>query len=360
MATSAYGGLAMTSFLSLLEKAKEGCHLTEEEAEQAVGRIMEGTVPSGELRAWLLELRAKGEALSEVVGAARAMRARASRVRVAAPNAVDTCGTGGDGLRTVNISTIAALVAAGAGVTVAKHGNRSITSVCGSADLLEGLGVAVDVEPPVVERCISETGFGFMFAPRFHPAMKAVMPVRRELGVPTIFNLLGPLTNPAGVKHQVVGVADLPKLDLYARALKSLGAVKVLVVHGADGQDELSTTGPTEVAEFNAKQDPDRIARYTLVPETFGIRPARVQDLTGAGPAENARIALDLLQGKQGPVRDAVLLNTAAALYVAGAAGDLNSGLALARQSLDQGKALEVLKRVRQITQSGHGSTGSP
>jgi anthranilate phosphoribosyltransferase len=337
-------------FAVLVERAHAGQHLTEEEAEQAVGRIMEGGVSSGELRAWLLELRAKGEALSEIVGAARAMRARASRVRVAAPNAVDTCGTGGDGLRTVNISTIAALVAAGAGATVAKHGNRSVTSACGSADVLEALGVAVDVEPPVVERCISETGFGFMFAPRFHPAMKAVAPVRRELGVPTIFNLLGPLTNPAGVKHQVVGVADSLKLDLYAQALKSLGAVKVLVVHGTDGQDELSTTGPTEVAEFNAKTDPDRIARYTLVPETFGIRRARVQELTGGDPKENARIALEILNGKAGLVRDAVLLNAAAALYVAGAAGDLNSGLALARQSLDQGKAKGVLESLRRIS----------
>ena len=324
--------------------------LTEAEAEQAVGRIMEGGLSAGQIKSWLLDLRAKGEALSEIVGAARAMRARAIKVRVAAPNAVDTCGTGGDGLKTVNISTLAALVAAGAGVTVAKHGNRSITSACGSADLLEALGVAVDIEPAVAERCIAQAGFGFLFAPRFHPAMKAVAPVRKELGVPTIFNLLGPLTNPAGVKYQVVGVADPAKLDLYAQALKVLGAVKFLVVHGADGQDEISTTGPTEVLEFNARVDLERIARYTLVPETFGFRRARVQDLTGGGPAENARIAVEVLGGGGGPVRDAVLLNAAAALYVAGAAGDLDSGLALARQSLDQGKAKAVLEKVKQIT----------
>ena len=334
--------------------------LTEAEAEQAVGRIMEGGLSAEEIKSWLLALRSKGEALPEIVGAARAMRARSVKVRVAAPNAVDTCGTGGDGLKTVNISTLAGLAAAGAGATVAKHGNRAITSACGSADLLEALGVAVDVDPAVVERCLSETGFGFMFAPRFHPAMKAVAAIRKDLGVPTIFNLLGPLTNPAGVRHQVVGVADLPKLDLYAHALKTLGAVKVMVVHGTDGQDELSTTGPTEVVEFNARMDPARTARYTLVPETFGIRRARPEQLKGGAPAENARIAQEVLDGKPGPVRDAVLLNAAAALYVAGAAGDLDSGLALARQSLDQGKALEVLKKVRQITQSGHGSTGSP
>ena len=347
----------MMTFPEMVEKAHAGQHLTEAEAEQAVGRIMEGDVSSGEIRAWLLELHSKGEALSEIVGAARAMRARALQVRVAAPDVVDTCGTGGDGLQTVNISTIAALVAAAAGATVAKHGNRSITSACGSADLLEALGVVVDVEPSVVERCIAETRFGFMFAPRFHPAMKAVAPIRRELRVPTIFNLLGPLTNPAGVKHQVVGVADPAQMDLYAQALKALGSVRALVVHGADGQDELSTTGPTEVAEFNAKTDPDRIARYTLAPETFELRRSKVQDLAGGGPKENARIVLEVLEGRGGPVRDAVLLNAAAALTVAGIAGDLGSGLALARQALDQGKGREVLERTVQITRSGYGLT---
>ena len=340
----------MTSFLSFIEKAKEGCHLTEAEAEQAVGRIMEGSVSAGEIKAWLLELRAKGESLSEIVGAARAMRARALPVKVASPVVVDTCGTGGDGLRGINLSTLAALVAAGAGATVAKHGNRSITSACGSADLLEALGLAVEVAPEVVERCIREAGFGFMYAPRFHPAMKAVAPIRKELGVPTIFNLLGPLTNPAGAKHQVVGVADAAKLDLYAQALRALGAVKALVVHGADGQDEISTTGPTEVAEINVKIDPERIARYTLVPETFGIRRALLRDLIGGAPAENARIAQRVLGGDKGPIRDAVLLNAAAALYAAGAAGDLDSGMVLARQALDTGKAASVLEKVKRIT----------
>ena len=334
----------------LVERAHAGRHLTEAETEQAVGLIMQGAASAGEIKAWLLQLRVKGEALSEIVGAARAMRAQAVKVKVAAPNAVDTCGTGGDNLKTVNLSTLAGLVAAGAGATVAKHGNRSSTSACGSADLLEALGVAVEVGPAVVERCIAETGFGFMFAPRFHPAMKAVAPIRKELRVPTIFNLLGPLTNPAGVRHQVVGVADAAKLELYAQALKALGAVKILVVRGADGQDELSTTGPTEVAEFNAKADPERIARYTLVPETFGLRRARPEQLTGGAPAENARIAQQVLDGEAGPVRDAVLLNAAAALVVAGMAGDLGAGLALARQALDQGKAKAVLEKIRRVT----------
>lgn len=334
--------------------------LTEAQAEQMIGRIMDGDLPPADVKEWLLALRAKGEVLSEVVGAARAMRAHAVKIQAGPLPAVDTCGTGGDNLKTANLSTIAALVAAGAGVPVAKHGNRSITSACGSADLLEALGVAVDVEPAVVERCLAESNFGFMFAPRFHPAMKAVAPIRKEMGVPTIFNLLGPLTNPAGVRHQVVGVADAAKMEMYAQALQALGGIRALVVRGQDGQDELSTTGPTDVVEFNTKIDPQRTARYTLVPETFGIRRAQLEQIRGGTVAENARIALNVLEGKAGAVREAVLLNAAAALYVAGAAGDISNGMALARESIDRGKALEVLKKVRQITQSGHGSTGSP
>lgn len=350
MATSAFGGLAMTTFSCLLNKVKTGSDLTESEAQAAIAQIMEGRSSAEEVKGFLLGLRGKGEALSEVVGAARAMRACAGRIQTDGRVMVDTCGTGGDGLKTVNISTIAALVVAGAGVAVAKHGNRSITSACGSADLLEALGVRIDAEPPVVERCLAETGFGFLFAPRFHPAMKRVAPIRKELGVPTIFNLLGPLTNPAGVKHQVVGVADGAKQNLYAQALKALGSVRSLVVHGADGQDEISTTGPTDVIEFNASQDPDRVARYSLTPETFGIPKAILSQLQGGSPKENALIAEKVLSGELGPVRDAVLFNAAAALYVVGAAGDLEGGLGLACQSLDRGRALAVLEKVKQIT----------
>ncbi len=265
-------------------------------------------------------------------------------------SAVDTCGTGGDQLKTANISTIAALVTAGAGVPVAKHGNRSITSACGSADVLEALGVAVDVEPAVVERCLLKAGFGFMFAPRFHPAMKAVASIRKELGVPTIFNLLGPLTNPAGVRHQVVGVADASKMEMYAEALKALGGVRALVVRGRDGQDELSTTGLTDVLEFNTKIDSNRMAHYTLAPETFGIYPARLEEIRGGSAADNGRIALEVLESRPGPVREAVLFNAAAALYVSGAAGDISNGLTLARESIDRGKALAVLEKVRRLT----------
>ncbi len=346
---------ASSDFSALVAKAQAGKDLTGPEAEQAIGQIMDGKATAGEVKAWLLALRTKGESLSEVVGAARAMRARAVKVKTAGQIVVDTCGTGGDSLKTANISTLAALVVAGAGVAVAKHGNRSITSACGSADVLEALGVAVDVDPSVAERSLSSSGFGFFFAPRFHPAMKAVAPIRRELGVPTIFNLLGPLTNPACARHQLVGVADAGRMELYAEALRALDAVKFLVVHGADGQDEISTTGPTDVIEFNATVDRNRTARYQLLPETFGIRRARLEELRGGSPAENARIAEDVLTGKSGAVRDAVLFNAAAALYVAQAAGDIDSGLALARQSLDQGKAGAVLEKVRRMT---HEQTG--
>ncbi|MBI3615235.1 MAG: anthranilate phosphoribosyltransferase [Candidatus Omnitrophica bacterium] len=341
------------TFSSLLAAVQSGRHLTEMEAEAAVAQIMEGTSSADEVKQFLLALRAKGEALSEVVGAARAMRSRAAAVKTNGRILIDTCGTGGDGLKTVNISTIAALVVAGAGVPVAKHGNRAITSACGSADLLEALGVAIDVESAVVERCIREANFGFLFAPRFHPAMKAVAPIRKELGVPTIFNLLGPLTNPAGVRHQVVGVADEAKMDLYAKALLGLGAARALVVRGADGQDELSTTGATRILEINVKQDPQRFADYTVTPEMFGIPKARLEQIRGGSPQENARIAEKVLSGETGPVRDAVCFNAAAALYVSGAAGDLNAGLTLAANSLDRGKARAVFEALKQITRAG-------
>ena len=340
----------MTLLSTFIGKIEAGQDLSEAEAESAILEIIETRASVEEVKAFLLGLRAKGESLSEVVGAARAMRSHATPVKVDRPP-VDTCGTGGDGLKTVNISTIAALVVAGAGVVVAKHGNRSVTSSCGSADLLEALGVSVDIEPLVVERSLRETGFGFFFAPRFHPAMKAVAMVRKELGVPTIFNLLGPLTNPVGVRHQVVGVARESTMDLYAQALRKLGTIKALVVHGADGQDELSTTGPTSVIEINSAQDPDRVARYTLVSEMFGIPKARLEDLRGGTPQENAIKTLEVLHGKSGPVRDAVLFNAAAALYVSGEAADLPGGLSFAAQSIDSGRALAVLEKVKEITQ---------
>jgi len=340
----------MTDFHSLLLHIQQGTDLSEIDAEGLIGQIMEGQVLDEKVKAALLALREKGEALSEVVGAARAMRKHAVTLNKPAGQVVDTCGTGGDGLKTLNISTLAALVVAGAGVPVAKHGNRSITSACGSADLLEQLGVKIDAEPVVVERCLREAQFGFLFAQKFHPAMKAVAPIRKALGVPTIFNLLGPLTNPAGVVHQVIGVADQGKMTLYAQALQALGVERALVVRGVDGQDELSTTGPTEVLEINRKQDPKGVARYTVTPETFGIPKQSLKAIQGGSPEENAKAACALLSGGSGPLRDAVVFNAAAALYVAGVAGDLNAGVAMASEALKRGKAQAVLEKVTQIT----------
>ncbi|MCM8794793.1 MAG: anthranilate phosphoribosyltransferase [Candidatus Omnitrophica bacterium] len=339
-----------TTAQSILEKLTQGIDLSEEESQEMIVGMMEGVFQPQEIKELLLALRKKGEALSEVVGAARAMRRKATSITVPGGSPVDTCGTGGDRLKTFNISTLAALIAAGAGVVVAKHGNRSITSACGSADLLETLGVRVDVEPAVVERCIRETGFGFMFAPRFHPAMKQVAPIRKELGVSTIFNLLGPLTNPAQVRHQVVGVADPAKLDLYAEALRALGAVKALVVHAEDGQDELSVTGPTEVRELQETNGRYEIASYTVTPEQFGMEPFFLADLQGGTAADNARIAGEILNGSGSAVRVAVVLNAAAAIYVAGAAKDIPEGMRAAARSIDSGRAKQVLEKVRQIT----------
>ncbi len=334
---------------TFLEKVQRGADLTEEESREAILHIMQGKFSADQVKTFLLALREKGEALSEVIGAARAMREQAVPLKLSRP-AVDTCGTGGDGLKTLNISTVTALVVAGAGVAVAKHGNRSVTSACGSADLLEALGVKVDVEPAVVERCIQDAGFGFLFAPRFHPAMRAVASIRRELGVPTIFNLLGPLTNPAGVRRQLVGVADAAKLDLYAQALEALGAEKGLVVRGEDGQDELSVTGPTEVRELGVVGVQSRILPYQVTPEQFGLPRASLQDLVGGSVEENTRLARRVLTGDRGPIRDAVLLNAAAVLYVAGEAGGIRNGLILAADAIDSGTAAAVLEKVAKMT----------
>ena len=347
----------MTALSSLVAKVQAGKDLTEVEAADAISAIMEGKTPPEQVKEFLLALRAKGESLSEVVGAARAMRKHAVPLILSLSKderggvIVDTCGTGGDGLKTANISTIAALVVAGAGVPVAKHGNRSITSACGSADLLEVLGVKMDVPPEVVKRCIEETGFGFLFAPKFHPAMKTVAPIRKALGVPTIFNLLGPLTNPAGVRHHLVGVADAAKLELYAQALEALGNERALVVHGVDGQDEISTTGPTDVAELQVEGTQARIVHYQVTPEQFGLKRSELSQLQGGSAQENARIAQQVLDGAPGPIRDAVLINAAAALYVAGAVADIAAGLVMAADSVDHGKARDVLEHVKELSQ---------
>lgn len=343
-------GAGRKTLEDLLDKVRRGIDLTEVEAQQAISAIMDGVAEAGIIKAFLLALREKGEVLTEVVGAARAMRSHAVALEVKGLTLVDACGTGGDGLQTVNISTMAALTAAAAGAAIAKHGNRAVTSLSGSADLLEALRVPMDIPPQAVAQAIRRTGFGFLFAPRFHPAMKAVAPIRKALGVPTIFNLLGPLTNPARVKHQVVGVADESKLELYIEALRQLGAERALVVHGADGLDELSVTGESTVLEFNRKKDPKKIVRSTVVPETFGLKRAGLEALRGADAVHNARIAQAVFSGQTGAVRDAVVLNAAAVLYVAGTVEDLMGGARLAADMLDEGKVTHLLEDLRKLT----------
>ena len=320
--------------------------LSEDDAQAVIGALMRGEATHEQSAALLTAWRDKGVTADELSGAALAMRASAAKIVVPPGILVDTCGTGGDGLGTFNISTAAALLAAGSGTRVAKHGNRGVTSGCGSADVLMALGVKVDVEPIVVSRCLDVVGFGFLYAPRFHPAMRHVAPVRQQLGFRTIFNLLGPLTNPAGVTHQVVGVADAGLADVMGRVLQRLGTRHALVVHGADGLDEVSTTGPTRVVEIVD----GRTASYTITPEQFGFSRTSLDRLRGGEPAICAQIVRGVLEGSPGPYRDAVLLNAGCALYVAEAAADIDGGVAMARRTLDGGRALSTLEALKTVS----------
>ncbi len=322
-----------------LARALDGEHLSADEAESIMGTIMSGDATPAQIGAYLAALRAKGETVGEIVGFARAMREHATRVRPARRPLVDTCGTGGDGAHTFNISTTAALVVAGAGVAVAKHGNRSVSSKCGSADVLSALGVRLDLSPEDVALCIDEVGFGFLFAPMMHPAMKHAIGPRREMGVRTVFNILGPLTNPAGATVQVMGVYDRDLVLPLAQVLRDLGAESAYVVSSADGLDELSVSGPNRVARLET----GRVELTSLDAADYGIAPNDVSALRGGDAEENAAITRDILQGQRGPRRDVVLLNAAVALTAAGAVGDLRDGLDMAEASIDCGAAAKVL-----------------
>jgi anthranilate phosphoribosyltransferase len=320
-----------------------GDDLEQPAMEELIGAIMDGGLEAVQTTAILVALRAKGESGVELAAAARAMRARA--VPVAAPEgAIDTCGTGGDGAGTVNISTAAALVAAAGGVAVAKHGNRSVSSRCGSADVLEAVGVRLDLGREALATLLDEVGIAFLFAPRLHPAMAAVMPIRRALGVRTIFNLLGPLTNPAGVDRQVLGVWGPDVQSLVASALAELGAVHALVVHSDDGLDELSVVAPTTVFEV---RDGEVADRWRLEPAELGIRPGDPADLRGGDATTNARRLCGILEGSErSAASEAVALNAAAALLVGGRVGSLAEGLGLARELLASGEAGRALERL--------------
>jgi anthranilate phosphoribosyltransferase len=318
-----------------------GDHLTADHAAAVLAEIMEGRADPVQTGAFLIALRAKGETVPELVGLARTMRSLATPVSSARPDLVDTAGTGG-GPSTFNVSTTAALVAAGAGCAVAKHGNRSNSSKCGSADLLEALGVGIELEPEEVGRCIDEVGFGFMFAPRHHAAMAHVVPARKALGVRTIFNFLGPLTNPASANRQLIGVADRHYQETIAESLVGLGSVRAMVVAAEDGLDEISLSSPTRVIEVSD----GGTAEWFVEPGQLGLAPADLSAVAGGTPEENAAVTRAVLAGEPGPRRDIVLLNAAAAIYLGGLAADLGQGLAKAAEAIDSGAAAGVLDRL--------------
>jgi anthranilate phosphoribosyltransferase len=315
-----------------------GDHLTADHASAVLAEIMEGRADPVQTGAFLIALRAKGETVSELVGLARTMRSLASHVETERADLVDTAGTGG-GPSTFNVSTTAALVAAGAGCAIAKHGNRSNTSRCGSADLLEALGVNIDLGPEQVARCIEEIGFGFMFAPRHHVAMAHVVPVRKELGVRTIFNFLGPLTNPAGAERQLLGVSDSHYQETIAEALVGLGSVRAMVVAAEDGLDELSISARTRVIEVAG----GGTTEWFVEPGELGLEEAELEDVAGGTPEENAAASRAVLEGEKGARRDLVLLNAGAAIYVGGQAGDLEEGVEKAAEAVDSGATLRLL-----------------
>jgi anthranilate phosphoribosyltransferase len=317
----------------------DGRDLTEDQASSSMDEIMSGAATPAQIGSFITALRMKGETVDEVTGLAAAMRANATPITANRSPLVDTCGTGGDGSNTFNISTTAAFVVAGAGVAVAKHGNRAASSQCGSADVLRELGVNVDADPATVARCVDEAGIGFLFAVKLHGAMKHAIGPRREIGVRTVFNILGPMTNPAGARRQLIGVFDGAWTDRIATALGRLGSERALVVHGSDGLDEITITGPTRVSELS-----DGVVRtYELDPRDLGFSYAAAETLTGGDATENAATLQAILTGTDGPRRDIVLLNAAAALVAAGSANDMEDGLDTARESIDSGAAASRL-----------------
>ncbi|MFC2071430.1 anthranilate phosphoribosyltransferase [Chloroflexota bacterium] len=325
----------------------DGRSLTMEEAASVMEEIMGGEVTPAQFGAFVTALRLKGETVEEIAGFARIMRAKAVPVTVTGP-LVDTCGTGGDGSSTFNISTTAAFVVAGAGLKVAKHGNRAMSSQCGSADVLEALGVKLELTAEQVQRCLEEVGMGFMFAPGFHPAMKYATAPRREIGIRTVFNILGPLTNPAGAKSQVLGVADGSLVEKLTLVLQSLGCHHALVVHGEDGLDEITLTGKTQVCELKD----GCIESYVVSPEFFSLSRAGLDSLRGGTVDENATLLRNILAGAAGPQQDVVLMNAGAALLAGDRVDTLQKGIDLAQEALDSGQALAKLEQLINISQS--------
>lgn len=332
----------MIEALTKLVKCQD---LTEDEAASAFEIIIRGDATPSQIAGFLIALRMKGETAEEITGFARTARAMATPIQVEGA-LLDTCGTGGDGLATFNISTLSAIVAAACGARVAKHGNRAASSLCGSADVLEKLGVKIDLAPDGVARCIDEAGIGFLFAPIFHPSFRFAAVTRKDLGLRTVFNVLGPLCNPAGARYQALGVADATLAGKMADVLQRLGVERAIVFHAADGMDELSVASPSFVIEIDGIRK-----EYELDPAELGLKRAPVASMRGGGPEDNARLAREVLEGAKGPRRDVVLLNAAAALRAAGLAGEWKDGLGLAAEAIDSGRAGEVLQRWARISQ---------
>lgn len=330
-----------------IAKLAEGQKLSREEAHSTMLEIMSGEATPAQIASYITALRIRGETPEVIAGSAAGMREKFTAVRAPAGIVVDTCGTGGDGAHTFNISTCAAFVATGAGVTVAKHGNRSVSSKCGSADVLTALGVKVDATPEVMAGCLKDIGIAFLFAAALHPAMKHGIGPRREIGIRTIFNILGPLSNPAGAQYGILGVYDRELTATLAEAAAELGAKRLFVVHGLDGLDEITTTTATRIAEVNN----GRVTSYEIKPGDFGIPTANKQDLVGGEAVENAGIVRKVLSGEKGPRRDIVLLNAAAAIVAGGKAKDFKEGIAAAARSIDSGAASQKLEQLMELTQ---------
>ena len=346
MQTAITAAMEKTLLKPFLLKIVELQNLTENEAYEAMKIIMDGQATDAQIGAFITACRMKGETIEEITGFVRAMRQKATPVHVSDPNAIDTCGTGGDLQHTLNVSTLSALAAAGAGVTVAKHGNRSVSSKCGSADLLLAFGLKIDIETEKVEECIQKAGIGFLFAPKLHQAIKNAVGPRREIGLRTFFNILGPMTNPAGVKRQVIGVFDGNLSEQIAAVLQRLGSERIFVVYGKEGLDEISICGETLITELRD----GTISPYVVTPENFGFKRRTISEVTGGYPEDNKTIALEILNGKKGAGRDMVILNAGFAIAASDDSISIEEGIKRAQESLDSGKALKKLEQLIEIT----------
>ncbi len=333
---------------NLIQRLADKKNLTSAQMQEVMREILSGAVDTADIVAFLTSLNKKGETVAEITAAVNVMLKYVEPIIVDKPNILDTCGTGGDKKGTFNISTVTALVACGAGVTVAKHGNRSVSSKCGSADILEALGVRIDMDPARIKQCLEKIGIAFLFAPNLHPAMRYVMPARKQIAQKTIFNILGPLINPARATNQLIGVYSREWVRPLAEVLHNLGSSHILVVHGADGLDEITTADKTFVTEVAGRVIKD----YEITPEDFGFKRAQLSDLSGGSIDENVRIVDDILAAKAGYRRDIVLLNAGCAIYAANKADTIKRGIALAKKSIDSGAALNKLKLLKEYSQA--------